>query len=314
MPFGALPDTPPQPGPFTIDFSGLGQAIVDALVVGLQHLLSPLPFAFDKWLIEQLQGILSAQSTNNLLTHIPPEHTSGSGDVLELFRQGIAVEGSLAALVLVIQGYRVVHGHIDLLDAVFRTGFFVLVGEGMIFWADLIFRLVNVLSDGVGSAPLDIRAETLPNDLVLASELVIALIFAAFTWLKGALGVLFLKVLIVSAPYLLTLSALPLFEGLGKWWVEEFTTWTLRAFMVALVLRLGLGLATSFGGPLEFLFAIVAFWLAYTMDTRMRRFSVGAWGSIGQLSLLSRGARLAAGALGSSAAAPATAAASAAHP
>jgi hypothetical protein len=309
MPFAVIPDG--GSGAFTIDFSGLGKVIVDGFVEGITHLLSPLPTDFDKWMIEQLQGILSAQSTHNLLTHVPPELTSGSGDMLELFRQGVAVEFGLAALVLVIQGFRVVSHKVDLFDAIFRVGFFVIVGEGMIIWSDLIFRVINAASDAVGSAPMDIRAETLPNDFVLASELLIALVFAAFAWLKGAVGVLFLKVLIVSAPYLLTLSALPLMDGLGKWWAEEFTTWTLRAFMVALVLRLGLGIAVTFGGPLQFLFAIVAFWLAYTMDTRMRRFSVGAWGSIGQLGLLTRGARLAAGVIGGGAAAPAAAAASA---
>jgi hypothetical protein len=307
MPFVVIPDG--GSGAFTIDFSGLGKVIVDGFVEGIRHLLSPLPTDFDKWMIEQLQDILSAQSTHNLLTHVPPELTSGSGDVLELFRQGVAIELGLAALVLVIQGFRVVSHKVDLFDAIFRVGFFVIVGEGMIIWSDLIFRVINAASDAVGSAPMDIRAETLPNDFVLASELLIALVFAAFAWLKGAVGVLFLKVLIVAAPYLLTLSALPLMDGLGKWWAEEFTTWTLRAFMVALVLRLGLGIAVTFGGPLQFLFAIVAFWLAYTMDTRMRRFSVGAWGSIGQLSLLTRGARLAASALAGGASARAAAAA-----
>jgi hypothetical protein len=100
-----------------------------------------------------------------------------------------------------------------------------------------------------------------------------------------------------------------MFEGLLQWWVKEMTVWTLRPFFVAVVLRMALGLGTGFGGDLQFMLAIVAFWLAWTMDSRIRQFSVGAWGSAAQIGLLSRGARFAASAFGGGAGATAEAAA-----
>lgn len=281
-----------------IDFSALAQLIVDAIVSGIQHLVSPLPFSFEEWLIHSIQSILTAQGANNLLTHIPTEWTSQNPDVLRLWRDGLVANLGLAAVVLAIQGYRVMHGQVDLWEAVFRTGFFVIAGQGMALWGDWILHAINAAADGVGASPLDIRRENMPNDLVLGMMLAIALFCSVLAWIKGAVGVVFIDVLIVSAPYLLTLSALPVLNGLGRWWVEEFTTWALRPFMVALVLRLGLGVGLFNSGGAQLLFAIVAFWLAWTMDSRLRRFSVGAWGSISQLALLKRGAAMTAGAFG----------------
>jgi hypothetical protein len=274
-----------------IDFTGLGQAIIDALIKGLQQLFSPLPYDFEVWLLHAVQSLLTANGGRNLLTHIPVEWTSQSHPVLDLYRQFLPVQLGVSALVLVIQGYRVSQGKIDIWDAVARTGFLVMVGQAIPFLADKVITLVNLASDAVGNAPLDIRNESLPNDLTIGLTLIVAAVLAVFTWLKGAVGVVFIDVLIVSGPFIISLSGLPLFEGLGKWWAEEFTTWTLRVFMVALVLRLGLGIAIENTGGLQFLFAIVSFWLAYTMDTKIRRFSVGAWGSISNAGLLAKGAK-----------------------
>jgi hypothetical protein len=141
---------------------------------------------------------------------------------------------------------------------------------------------------------------------------IIGAVFAILAWVKGAVGVLFLAVLLVAGPFILIVSSLPIFSGLGQWWAEEFTTWTLRPFMVALVLRLGLGIGASVGGEaIAVLFAIVSFWLAWTMDTRIKKFSVGGWGSLSQLQMLKRGAAAAAPAFGAVApvAVPAAAAA-----
>lgn len=306
-----------------IDFSALAGLIVTSIIDGLRQLFSPIPVSFEEWMLHSIQGILGAEGGSNLLTHVPLEWTSQNPDVLRLWRDGLAAQLALAALVIVIQGFRVAHGKEDVFTVVFRVGFFVMVGVAMAMWADMVLNMVNSASNAVGQIPLDIRAENLPNDLTLGVMLIFAAFFAALAWIKGAVGVVFIDVLIVVGPYFFILSALPIFEGLGKWWVEEFTTWSLRAFMVALVLRLGLGLAVVNTGGMQLLFAIVAFWLAWTMDSRIRRFSVGAWGSIGQLGMLNRGAAMAAsaftgggagatGAAGARAAAPAAAAAGAA--
>ena len=281
-----------QTGPIVIDFVPLANALVDALVTGLKHLFSPLPIDAEKWMLTSIQSLLSAQGAHNLLTHIPTEDTTASGDVLDLWRQGLAAQVALAALVIVINGYRVMRGSVDIWEVLFKTGFLILAGESVIFWSFLIFTAINSLSDAVGATKLDIREETLPNDLTMGMTLIIALVLELFAWIKGAVGVVFIKVLLVSAPYLFTISAIPMLDGLARWWAEEFTTWTLRAFMVALVLRLGLGVAIENTGGLQFLFAIVSFWLAYTMDTRIRRFSVGAWGQLNNANLLMRGAKL----------------------
>lgn len=285
-------------GPIVIDFSGLANVLVNAIVTGMEHLLSPLPIAFEQWLLEGIQSLLGAEGPGNLLTHMPLEDTTASGDVLELWRQGLAVQAALIAVVLTINAYRVINGQADIWEVCIRVGILLVMGESIVFWASLIFTVVNFASNDVSATVLDIREENLPNDVVIGLTLIIAAILALFAWIKGAVGVVFIKVLLVSAPYLFTLSAIPKLDGLASWWLEEFTTWTLRPFMVALVLRLGLGIAINNTGGLQFLFAIVAFWLAYTMDTRIRRFSVGAWGSIAQASMFARGAKTLAGAFG----------------
>lgn len=296
-----------------LDLSALAGLIVNAIIDGLRQLFSPLPVSFEEWLLRSLQSILGQQGAANLLTHNPPEWTTQNAEVLQLWRAGLPVQATLFGLVLTIQGFRVSRGQEDAFVAVFRGGFFIIVGLAMAVWADLILHAMNAASDAIGQTPLDIRAESLPNDLVLGAMLIFAVFFAALAWLKGAVGVLFLDVLIVIAPYFFLLSALPIFEGLGKWWIEEFTTWALRPFMVALILRIGLGLAVVNTGGMQLLFAIISFWLAWTIDSRIRRFSVGAWGSINQLGLLNRAANYAA-AVGSGGASTAVAAPAAAHP
>lgn len=251
-----------------------------------------------RWLIESLQSLIAVQGAGNVLTHTPPEWTSQMPEVLDLWRRAVGYELGLAGVVLAVQAYRVMSGKADLWEVIFRTFFMVIIGVAMAFWADQLIHLMNNITDQIGTSPLDIRTESMPNNLVVALELVIALFFAALAWFKGAVGTLFIAVLITAAPYLITVSAIPILEGLGRWWVEEFTTWMLRPFLVALVLRLGLAIAGS-ASPLQFLFAIVAFWMAWKMDTYCRRMSVASWGSISQLHLLQRGANMASDAFGS---------------
>jgi hypothetical protein len=298
----------------SIDWSAIGNAVVSALVTGVQQIFSPLPNEFMAWLIEQLRKVVASDGGMNLMTHIPVEWTSQNPNVLGMWRNGIAAELGVMALVFAIQAYRVMMQKAEVWDVVVRTGFLAAMGMLMAIIADRIFGVVNIASTAIGTAPLDIRTESMPNDFAVAVMMAFALFFGILAWLKGVVGVIFLDVLIVTAPYLLTLSAIPLLSGLASWWVEEFTTWTLRPFMVALVLNLGLSLGATQSGGIQILFAIVAFWLAWSMDTRLRRFSVGAWGSVAQLGLIGKGASLASAAasgmgLGAAAAGAATAAA-----
>jgi len=292
-----------------IDFSALANLIVNAIIAGLQTLFAPLPLQFEEWVYHGLQSLLSADGAFNLLTHIPTEWTVDFQPVTDLWRETLKVQIPLAALVIVIQGYRVMHGTIDIWYALTRTGFFMIIGLSMILWAHLIINVVNAASSGIGSAPIDIRSKNLPQEIIQALTLIIGIALTILAMVKGAIGVVFIDVLIVTAPFILPISALPIFEGLGEWWAEEATTWLLRPVMVAIVLRLGLGIASFNLGGFEFLFVIAAFWLAWTMDSRIRRFSVGAWGSVGQLNMLHRGASALAGAVGGASAPAAVAAA-----
>lgn len=284
-----------SPVSISIDFSALAGLIWQAFLDGTKTVLEPAPGQFEQWLLRSIQQILAAQGGHNLLTHVPVEWTSQNPEVLNLYRQLLPAQLGLMAVVLCIQGFRVTRAQVDLFDAVFGSGFYLILGLTTAIWADKAIVAANALSDFISTSPLDIRAETLPSDLVLGVLLIIATILAAFAWLKGAVGVVFIDVLIVVAPIMLTLSALPIFAGLAKWVAEEFTTWLLRPVMVAIALRLGLGIASVDSGGIQLLFTIVTLWLAYTMDTRIRRFSVGAWGSLANLNLLTRGATLAAG-------------------
>jgi hypothetical protein len=293
------------------DLSPFAQAIVGALVAGVQALVSPLPTEFDRWLLTSLQHILALEGASNVLTHVPTELTTSSGDVLDLWRTVLPFQLGLTAIVIVYQGYRVMQGKADVYDVLVQVGVRIALGQSVLFWMALVLTVFNGASDVVSQSPLDLRDENLPNDFSIALMLIVAVAMAALAWLKGVVGVVFMKLLLVCAPAIFSLSALPFLEGLMQWWVKEATVWTLRPFFVALVLRLGLGLGTTFGGDLQFLMAIVAFWLAWTMDSKIRQFSVGAWGSMAQVELLSRAARVAAGALGGGGGATAAAAASA---
>lgn len=293
-----------------IDPGAIAQAVVDGLVNAGVALFRPTPSNFVQWVWNGIVQLLTASGGASLVTHIPTEWTSNYGQVQDLYFAMLGTQAALCAVVLAVQGHRVMNGKVDLYDAIVRTGFFIIVGNSMLFWSVLIFNVANALADFFMRVPFNIQQQTLSPDLVLALVLILAAIFALLTWVKGAVGVIFLAVLIVTGPFLLTLSALSIFEGLGKWWAEEFTTWTLRPVLVALVLRLGLGIGTE-GGVLQLLFTVVALWLAWTMDSRIRRFSVGAWGSISQMGLLAKGGRAMASAFSGN---PAAAAAAAATP
>mgnify|MGYP003576277187 CR=1 FL=1 len=291
-----------------IDPGAIAQAVVDGLVNAAVALFRPTPANFVQWLWDGIVGILTAASSYNVMAHIPTEWTSNYGQVQDLYFAMLLPEIAITTIVLAIQGYRVMQGKIDIWDAVVRTGFFIIVGHTLLFWSVLIFNAVNAMADFILRVPFNISQQRLSPDLILAGILIVCGVFAILTWVKGAVGVIFLAALLVSGPFLLPLSALPIFEGLGKWWAEEFTTWSLRPVMVALVLRLGLGIGTE-GGVLQLLFALVAFWLAWTMDSRIRRFSVGAWGSVSQMGLLAKAGKAAAGAFSGNPAAAAAAAA-----
>lgn len=294
--------------PIQIDLSGLGQTIVDALVSGVQALFSPLPNQFQNWVLGQILLLLSSPGEFNVLTHVPIQWTTDYTEVQRLFRDSWPVMAGLIGVVGVIQGYRVSKGSLDVYDALFRVFFMAVLGASSLVWMKLVLNTVNAMADWVGTTPLGISDSTLPGgEVVFNVLLILAAIMAVLAWVKGVVGTLFVAVLLVLGPYLLVISTLPIFEGLGKWWAEELTTWCLRGVFVALILRLGLGMA-SHAGPMQWLFAAVAFWLAWTVDTKIRRLSVGAWGSIGNLQLMRRGAGMIRGAMtGNPAAAAATA-------
>lgn len=292
--------------PIEIDFSGLGQQIVQHLISGVQQIASPLPMAFVTFVLTSVQGVLSAQGAGNALTHVPLEWSTQNGEVIRLWRAMLPVQAAVAGLVLLVQSFRVMKGRADLFDVIFRTGLMMIVGNTMIWWMSQVISIVNGIADYIGSVPMVITEQSAPADLTLAIMLIIATFFMVLTWIKGAIGAVFVSVLVVVGPFILMLACLPIFEGLAKWWVEELTTWLMRGFMVALVIRLGMGIGVIHGGGFQMLFAIAAFWLAWTMDTRLRKFSVGAWGSIGQLGLMNKGASMLAGAVAGPAAGVAT--------
>jgi hypothetical protein len=307
--------------PISIDFSGLADVLVKALVAGITALVEPLPQQVEGWMLEAIQHIIGSEDSKNLLTQVPLEWTAQDKDVRTLFFAAVGPNGriplivAIALLVGVIQGFRIMSGRVEMWMAIGKTVFMVFMGVGMLWLSEQLIATVDAMSSAVSATPIDLTKTELPTSQEVGFLLIIALFFAALTWIKGAVGVVFIKVLIVAAPYLLPLSALPLFEGLGTWWAEEMTTWLLRPFMVALVLRLGLGTVATENGPIGVLFAVVTFWLAYTMDTRIRRLSVGAWGSVGQMQLFARGAGVLARTLGAGPiAAPAAAAAAAGIP
>jgi hypothetical protein len=195
-----------------------------------------------------------------------------------------------------VGGYMVSAQKIDVWYFLFRFGFLVLAGEAAAVWADKILFATNAVADSIAITPLDIREEMLPNDLVLSIGLVVAAFFWLLAAIKGVLGAVFIGLLLVVAPIVLTLSAIPFspLERLGQWWATEFTKWTLRPAFAAIVLRLALSISITHQGGEQLLFAIVGFWMAYKMDTLMGSFSAGAWGSVGQVNAFSRAAQWAA--------------------
>lgn len=285
----------------SIDWGAIGTAVVNALLDGVQKLMSPIPQQLMEWLISSLQGLIGGM---NILTTIPPELTTQSGVVRGLWNQFLAVEAAFIGLAVLVQGFRVIIQKTDGLDAIARVGLKGALGFATVFFCEKIFAVVNSLSAWVGGGvPLDMHQGT-PPLFVNAILMAIALVLALLAWLKALAGIIFLDVLIILIPPILVLSEIPYLAGLLAWWLEEFITWTLRPVLVALAFRLGFGLGFEQLGVIQPLLAIVAFWLAWSMDTRMKRFSVGAIGSLGQASMaahggasLASGARAAAGAV-----------------
>lgn len=271
-----------------LDLGALAQAVVDALLAGLQALVAPLPTTFMQWVLSQLQSLLSGPGGVNVLTHVPVEYTVGYDVVETIYRQSVFVMAGLIGVVGLIQGFRVTKGSIDVYEAIGRTSILSLVGASTLLWMRPIINLTNAVADSLGGTPHELAGQSLPSQMVFGIILILATVFALLAWLKGAVGCLFVALLLCIAAPVFIVSALPLFEGLAKWWLEEMTTWLLRAVFVAVLLRLGLGIASHMNGGMEFLFALVAFWLAWTIDTKIRRLSVGAWGSVGQAQLMNR--------------------------
>jgi hypothetical protein len=279
----------------SIDFSGLAQLIVNALVTGVQTILSPLPVEFEQWLWESINKVMSSEGNTNVLFNIPRQLTTDNGAVLDLWRRSLVPQVAVGGLVLAIGGIRVMAKKDDLWHVILRYGFLAGLGITCVRWSGFIFDAINAAVKLIGDTPLDMRAETMPNDIVLGAVLIIALFFALLAWIKGAIGTVFIMALLASAGFLIPVSALPMLDRLGIWWATEFTKWSLRPFMVALVTHLGLSLATTFGGPEQVLFAVASFWLAFKMDTYMQAFSVGVWGQASNLNLFTRGAQMISG-------------------
>lgn len=292
-----MPDVPPIN--ISIDWSQLSQFLVDGFMGAIKALLQPVPLDFAQWLADTTNAIQSSLGQVNFLTHNPIEWTVGSDDVLRLWSATLLWQVGIAGVVLAIQGYRVSAGQADIIEVLFRTGFLMLVGFCIPLWLRPALSMTNVMADAVYATPTSAEGQ---NQLVLVLLSVLATVFAVLAWVKGAVGVVFIDVLVVTGPTVFSISALPWFGGLGQWWAKEMTTWWLRPFFVALAIRLGLGIGSHFPGPIEVILAIVSFWLAWTMDTRIRSFSVGAWGSLAQMNLFARGAGMVAGAFAPAAA------------
>src|SRR5580765_584189 len=148
-----------------IDFSGLAQLIVDALVKGVQTILSPIPGEFERWLLTNIQRILAAEGANNVLTHIPTELTTSSGDVLDLWRTLLPVQLGITAIVICYRGFLVTKGRDNVYDVLVQCGVRMALGQSVIFWMALVFAVINSMSDTVSQSALDLRDQNLPNDL-----------------------------------------------------------------------------------------------------------------------------------------------------
>jgi len=292
----------------TIDFGGLAQILVDGFMGAIKALLQPVPLDFANWLRDTQASVLTWFDSINFLTHVPLEWTVNNEDVARLWWVSALWQVGIAGIVLAIQGWRVASGRADLYEVVIRTAFLMILGFGLLVLFRPIFSMVNAMADAFYGTPFSAEGH---NELVMVALQVVALFFEVLAWIKGMVGTVFICILLVLGPTMLSVSALPWFGGLGQWWAKEMTTWCLRPIFVALAIRLGLGIGSHMPGAIEILFAIVAYWLAWTADTRIRSFSVGAWGSLAQMNLFARGAGMVAGAM-SPAAAPAAAAATAA--
>lgn len=299
---------PPSSGPVTvhIDFSGLAQAIADAIGAWMTSFLYGLPqIALDNtviWARRAVVDLVTSNSSANVLVHNPLQWVVGP-DAQHFHEQLLGAQIGLTLIILAIGGWRIVYGLTDEWEVLLTTATLVGIASTMHLWYPGVIGFINDRAGEVATLPASAVTDNgdLPSGLELVVMLLIGLWFAFKAALKGLIGVIFLAVLYVVGPFALMLGAVPFLSGLSQWWTSHVIAWMLRPFFVALVLRFGLGIGLQVSDMhLQLLAAIAAFWLADHLPDWLAsdRLSAGVWGSIGQLALVSRAASMLGGAAG----------------
>jgi len=259
------PGPSPPPPPITIDFSGLGKAIVSALTQALPDMGSEILVDLDNVILGAWSKVWNSGA--NLVGHTDPAWTTHFGPLAAVSGHSHALIYAvlLLALVCILIRSLVVSlgvGGGGALVAIFEDLVVVVAKEaGFFAFLDAMVSAVNAASQVLGWTDAGRMQSLIPDDPILAGVAALVVIFFTVKlFIRGGYRMVWLAILTAFAPAMIALEALP-FETCKRWsrmWAQEWLGWLWAQVPSTLALSIGVQLATSVGG-LPGLFLVVGF-------------------------------------------------------
>lgn len=302
------PDPPTVPSTTSlIDLGSLVQPLTDALGAWFQSFAFNLPFILTNNATTVGQSLLDGLWTSpiNMLTRIPPELTVAQPDVVGLSAQFATARVVLIALLTVFTGYQLMFGSASMTETAIKFGISIAGAAGLGWWGPQAVSLANSVSDGIGwPSTFRLPLTSMIDNLALGLLFLVMLFYAVKAFIKGAMTVLLLDVLLVVGPLVLLLWMLPQTAKWGAWWIDQFIAGVVSRPATAIVFRVGVGIIfTSDNAFIALILGTAAFALATELPDRLAsNLSVsGGVASLAKLAVFQRAAGAAAGAVGGAA-------------
>lgn len=232
---------------------------------------------------EALVGAI-ATSPVNIYTRTPPELTYAHPAIIEMFGQLRLVALGILAFLLVIAGFvhmvgPVMGSQLPLRQLAIRTAFAVTVSTTALMWGALFIDAVNRLDAVIMSASLGTVILPWPHGLDPV-QLLAALVYAIvviFLFLKLAMRMVWLLILLAIAPVALILYVVPQLAFVSAGWARHFFGNLFGQPLTLIVLRIGSAVLVGHDpSPFDYFIGAAVFLVAMQMPVWFTLLALGS--------------------------------------
>lgn len=268
-----------------VDFSGVGAALVQAIIDHASELGTALWGGFSAWLYGGMRALFFGMLNATLLV-IPNTLTNRFGPVIALMPNPTLFAGSAAALSMALLGLKVILQRIPAQTAVVEgvIGRLVLYGAtlGILPW--LIDRAITIEQQLIRGISITALEAIVPApaamqawDIIQVVGWIALIVLGIRLWFKLASNVVHLAVAVVWSPVAMVAGFFPQTDSIARMWFWEFFGRLAGAALATIAVGLGLAIAVMYPGLLTIAGAGGAFmaaadlvdWLARTPGQRM---------------------------------------------